>query len=190
MIVGITGGSGVGKSTVSCEFEKKGFFVIDADKVAHLVMDKGTECLKEVIDFFGAEYLNADGSLNRKKLGGTVFNNKELLEKLNEITHKYIIKEIETLAYSRENVIIDAAVLFESGLENMCNKTLFVSCPQEIRVKRIMARDNVSEEYARSRIQAQHNDDYYRKKCDFEITNDGENNIETRVEEILACLKR
>ena len=102
MIIGITGGSGVGKSTVSKEFEKKGFFVIDADIVAHKVMDKGSECLKEVIDFFGSEYLNSDSTLNRKKLGTLVFNNKEMLDKLNEITHKYIIKAIEFSAKGKE----------------------------------------------------------------------------------------
>ena len=189
MIIGITGGSGVGKSTVSAEFEKRGFFVIDADKVAHKVMDKGTECLKEVITFFGTEYLNDDGTLNRKKLGSLVFNNKEKLEKLNEITHKYIIKEIKFLSQKDENVIIDAAVLFESDLKNLCNKTIFVSCPFDIRVKRIMERDNITRTYAEDRINAQPKDDYYKQRCDFEITNDGDNDIVAKVEEILTCLK-
>lgn len=189
MIIGITGGSGVGKSTASKVFEKKGFFVIDADKVAHSVMDKGSACLEEVVDFFGSDYLNPDGSLNRKMLGKTVFNNKDLLEELNKITHKYITKEIEFCAQSKENVIIDAAVLFESGLENMCDKTVFVSCSAEIRINRIMLRDDINYEYAKSRIDAQQKDDYYRQKCDFEIVNDGENNIDTKIEEILTCLK-
>ena len=189
MIIGITGGSGVGKSTVSKEFEIKGFFVIDADVVAHKVMDKGSECLKEVIDFFGSEYLNSDSTLNRKKLGTLVFNNKEMLGKLNEITHKYIIKEIEFCAQNKENVIIDAAVLFESGLFEMCEKTVFVSCPYDIRIQRIVARDNVKSDYAKSRIDAQQKDEYYKEKCDFEIINDGENNIEEKVEEILTWLK-
>ena len=189
MIIGITGGSGVGKSTVSKEFDKKGFLVIDADKVAHKVMDKGTDCLKEVTDFFGTEYLNEDGTLNRKKLGALVFNNKEKLEKLNEITHKYIIAEIKNLLEINENAIIDAAVLFESDLKNLCHKTIFVSCPFDVRVQRITARDNVSSDYATDRIKAQQNDEYYRQKSDFEIVNDGDNNIEAKVEEILTCLK-
>ena len=189
MIIGITGGSGVGKSTVSAEFEKRGFFVIDADRVAHRIMDKDTECLKEVIAFFGSEYLDCDGSLNRKKLGSLVFNNKGLLEELNKITHKYIVNEIELCAQNKEKVIIDAAVLFESDLRNMCEKTIFVSCPYDIRIKRIMARDNVSFDYAKSRIDAQKSDEYYRSKCDFEIINDGENYIVKNVEEILTCLK-
>lgn len=189
MIIGITGGSGAGKSTVSAEFEKRGFFVIDADKVAHQVMEKGTECLKETVAFFGEEYLNKDGTLNRKKLGSLVFNNKEMLDKLNEITHKYIIKEIKCLSQKSDNVVIDAAVLFESSLKEMCDKTVFVSCPFDIRVERIMARDKVSEKYAADRINAQKKDEYYRQKCDFEIVNDGDNNIEAEAEEILTCLK-
>ncbi len=189
MIIGITGGSGAGKSTVSEEFRKKDFFVIDADKVAHQVMDKGTECLKEVTDFFGTEYLNFDGTLNRKKLGALVFNNKEMLEKLNEITHRHITEEIKNLMQNNENVIIDAAVLYESGLGDLCHKTIAVLCPSDIRIKRIMSRDRISEEYATSRIKAQQKDEFYKSKCDFEIINDGENNIEARVEEILTCLK-
>lgn len=189
MIIGITGGSGVGKSTVSKEFEKRGFFVIDADKIAHQVMDKDTECLKEVIDFFGTEYLNSDGTLNRKKLGALVFNNKEMLEKLNKITHKYITEEIKDLSQIHDSVVVDAAVLLESGLGDMCQKNIAVLCPEDIRVKRIVARDNVSQEYAKSRIMAQQKDEFYRSKCDFEIINDGDNNIEARVEEILTCLK-
>lgn len=189
MIIGITGGSGVGKSTVSAQFEKNGFFVIDADKVAHKVMDQGTECLKEVTDFFGTEYLNGDGTLNRKKLGNLVFNNKEKLEKLNEITHKYITKEIVLLSEKNENTLIDAAVLFESGLNELCNKTIFVSCPFDVRVKRIMERDSITETYAKDRINAQQKDEYYRRLCDFEIINDGDNDIKVKTEEILTCLK-
>jgi len=189
MIIGITGGSGVGKSTVSEKFQKRGFLIVDADKIAHRVMDKGTDCLNEVISFFGREYLNSDGTLDRKKLGSLVFSNKELLERLNEITHKYIIKEIEFMVSNTPNAVIDAAVLFESGLEKMCSKTIFVSCPSDIRLERIMARDNIGREYAENRIKAQQSDEYYREKCDFEIVNDGDNDIEAEVEEILTCLK-
>lgn len=189
MIIGVTGGSGTGKSTVSDYLKKAGFYVIDADSVAHSVMESGSPCLNEVLDFFGNEYLNSDGSLNRKKLGSKVFEDKNLLEKLNEITHKYIIKEIEFLALKHPFVVIDAALLFESGLSKLCDKTIFVSCIKEIRIKRIMARDNVTEQYASSRINAQKDDDFYRQRCDFEIVNDGKQNIALKIEEIFACLK-
>jgi len=189
MIIGITGGSGAGKSTVSSQFEKLGYFVIDADNVAHKVMDAGTSCLKEVIDFFGEKYLNPDGTLNRKKLGNKVFADKNMLDELNRITHKHIINEIKFLAQDKSLVIIDAALLFESGLNYMCNKTIFVSSSFAKRVERIVIRDNVSEDYAIRRINAQQKDDFYREKCDFEIKNDDDENLALRVEEILSCLK-
>ncbi|MBQ2897780.1 MAG: dephospho-CoA kinase [Clostridia bacterium] len=189
MIIGITGGSGTGKTAVSLCFEKHGYFIIDADKVAHKVMDRKSPCLKEVIDFFGHEYLNQGGTLNRKKLGEKVFKNKDLLENLNKITHKYIKREIEFLAHNSSETVIDAALLFESGLDKLCQKVVFVSCPEDIRIKRIVSRDGVSKKYATSRIKAQKTDEFYRQRCDYEIVNDGEQNIALKVEEILACLK-
>lgn len=188
MIIGITGGSGTGKSTVSAEFEKRGYFVIDADKVAHRIMDKGTACLGEVTEFFGEEYLNSDGTLNRKKLGAKVFNDASLLEQLNKITHKYIRKEIEFLTQGKSLAVIDAALLFESGLDDLCEKAVFVSCPADIRIQRIVSRDGVDKDYAVSRINAQKPDEFYRKKCDFEIINDGKQDVALNVEEILTCL--
>lgn len=189
MIIGITGGSGTGKTVVSSHFENFGFLVIDSDEVAHKVMDKESPCLNEVAEIFGYKYLNEDKTLNRKKLGEKVFNDKTELENLNKITHKYITKEIEFLSKSSTFVVIDAPLLIESGLDKICDKTVFVSCPKDIRVQRIMLRDGISKEYALARINAQKEDDFYRKNCDFEIINDGKNDISLKIEEILDCLK-
>lgn len=175
MIIGITGGSGGGKTTVSKEFEKAGFKIIDADEVAHRVMKKGTKCLEEVVEAFSEEYLTIDGELDRKKLGSLVFNCPEKLELLNSITHKHIINEIKE--EMTDKTVIDAIGLFETELYTLCDSTVFVYCPKEIRVKRIMERENINEEYALSRINAQKSDDYFKSKADFTVINDGEHNI-------------
>ena len=136
MVIGITGGSGAGKTTVSKEFINAGFNIIDADEVAHKVMEKGSLCLKEVIDVFSDEYLNEDGTLNRKKLGALVFNDPEKLALLNSITHKHIINNIKEQI--TEKTVVDAIGLFDTELYTLCDSTIFVYCPKEIRVKRII----------------------------------------------------
>ena len=181
MIIGITGGSGSGKSTVSALFGQHGWFVIDADEVAHTVMEKGSECLSEVCKAFGRDILQEDGSLNRKKLGSLVFGDPEKLEKLNAITFRYIKKAVKELLRGKENAVIDAPLLFESGLHLLCDTTLVVTCPKEIRIRRIMARDGVSADYAEKRIASQKTDEELRALCDKEIINDGHTNLEKQL---------
>lgn len=179
MVIGITGGSGGGKTTVSKEFEKAGFYIIDADVVAHSTMSKNSDCLKEVICEFGEEYLNKDNEIDRKKLGALVFNNKEKLEKLNEITHKHIVKNIKAMI--KENTVIDAIGLFESELDKLCDSTIFVYCPKELRIKRIVERENITVQYAKDRINAQKKDEYYKKRATYTVINDNENDILTQL---------
>ena len=164
MVIGITGGSGAGKTTVSKEFINAGFNIIDADEVAHRVMRKGSKCLDEVIEAFSEEYLTKDGELDRKKLGSLVFNCPEKLALLNSITHKHIINEIKE--QMTDKTVIDAISLFETELYTLCDSTIFVYCPKEIRVKRIMEREHINEEYALSRINAQKSDEYFKSKAE------------------------
>lgn len=180
MIIGITGGSGVGKSTVSEWFLKKGWQVLDADEIAHRIMEPPSKVLDEIRIAFGEEFIKEDGRLDRKKLGSVVFRDEEALNKLNGITHPAIVDEIKKTA--TDKTVVDAAVLFESGLGEICDKTIFVSCPADIRVERIAMRDGVTREYAINRINAQKSDDYYRKMCDYEIINDGNLSIEEQLE--------
>lgn len=175
MVIGITGGSGGGKTTVSREFEKIGFNVIDADEVAHKVMKKGTKCFAEVVEAFSKEYLKEDGELDRKKLGNLVFNCPQKLEILNSITHRHIIEEIKKQI--NDKTVIDAISLFDTELYNLCDSTIFVYCPKDKRVIRIMERENIEEEYALSRINAQKDDEYFKSKADFTVINDGEHDI-------------
>lgn len=184
MIIGITGGTGGGKSTVSDYLRETGYKIIDADKIAHSVMDRGTMCLEEVSEYFGTSVLNDDGSLNRKRLGGIVFNDKEKLKKLNDITYKYIIGAVKSEITS--DCVIDAVGLVESGLNKLCDKTIFVYCPYEIRINRIVERDKIDREYALSRIKSQKSDEFYEKNTDYKIVNDGKCSVVEQLRSIFG----
>ncbi len=188
-VIGITGGSGCGKSYVSNLLRRRGIPVIDADKTAHEVMAAGTPCCREVIDFFGGE-IEENGGINRGKLGKIVFSDPGMLKKLDEISHKYILAGIENKIEKEdaEMVFVDGATLIESGMT--CDVMIGVIADFSARKKRIILRDGISEETARMRIQAQPSEDFYRKNCDFIIYNDGRPiDIDGMLRKVWECLK-
>ncbi len=188
-VIGITGGSGCGKSYVSNLLRRRGIPVIDADKTAHEVMAAGTPCCREVIDFFGGE-IEENGGINRGKLGKIVFSDPGMLKKLDEISHKYILAGIENKIEKEdaEMVFVDGATLIESGMT--CDVIIGVIADFSARKKRIILRDGISEETARMRIQAQPSEDFYRKNCDFIIYNDGRPiDIDGMLRKVWECLK-
>ncbi len=183
MLIGITGQSGCGKTTISKLFEKNGYYIIDCDKIAHELMENDKNMLKELEVEFGSEYFNV-GALDRKKLGGLVFNDSEKLKTLNSITHRYILKRVNELLCGKEKVVIDAPLLIEAELDKICDKCIYIYCPAEIRLKRIMERDGITEEYATSRLKSQHNDDFYRKNCTYTVINDGSADLHEQLKEL------
>lgn len=188
-VIGITGGSGCGKSYVSDLLRRRGIPVIDADKTAHEVMAAGTPCCREVIDFFGGE-IEENGGINRGKLGEIVFSDPGMLKKLDEISYKYILAGIENKIEKEdaEMVFVDGATLIESGMT--CDVMIGVIADFSARKKRIILRDGISEETARMRIQAQPSEDFYRKNCDFIIYNDGRPiDIDGMLRKVWECLK-
>ena len=176
MILGITGGTGTGKSSVCDYFKNQGFIIIDSDAVARSVCAKGTACLDEIVQAFGQGITDCEGNLKRKELGRIVFSDAQKLKNLNGITHKYIIESIkETIrANSGKNIVIDAPLLIETGLDAICTKTLCVLADRDTRLKRIMARDLLSESDAQDRISSQPGDDFYISKCDYVLYNNGD----------------
>ena len=182
MVVGLTGQTGAGKSTVSKVFAANGFAVIDADQVARRVVEKGTKCLDEIADFFGEGVINEDGSLNRKALAAIVFSDKAKLETLNTITYPYItseiLRQIRVHAMKDEKLILlDAPTLFESRADDFCEIIISVLADEDIREKRIIARDGLTQEQARRRMNSQLNEDFFRSHSDYIIRNNG--NMET-----------
>lgn len=173
MIIGLTGGSGTGKSTACRFFKDNGFVIIDCDEVYKNLCQKGTPCLDEISQTFGTGVLNEDLSLNRTELSKIVFSDSEKLKTLNSITHKYIIDKIkEIILENREkDIVIDAPVLFEAGVDNICDLTVCILADRERRIDRIMQRDNKSYADAKRRIDSQQDDEFYLSKCNIAVYN-------------------
>ena len=177
-IIGLTGPTGAGKGSLCLELEKSGFHCLDTDLVARQVVEKGKPCLLELCDFFGKGILLPDGNLDRKKLGAICFSDKEKLEVLNSITHKYITKEVQLWldgcrADGAFAAVIDAPLLFESGEDALCDMTVAVLADKQKRKERIMSRDGISDEEAERRMRNQKDDEFFEKSCDYVIYNNG-----------------
>jgi len=174
IVVGLTGPTGSGKSTFAHRFEQAGAFVIDADKLAREVTEKGHPCLLALADRFGKDILREDGTLDRAALAAKAFATPETRQALNDITHPRIIARSEELlaACTAPVAVIDAPLLFESGMDRLCDCTVAVIAPLDIRKARIMARDNLTSERADQRIAAQKPDDYYRDRATYCLVND------------------
>ena len=172
-IIGITGRMGSGKSVLSRHFAKRGAEVVDADNIAHSVLLKGGPAYKGVIEAFGEEVLGADGEIDRKRLGQAVFNDVEKLLALNALTHKHIIAEIERRLDGCEApwAVLDAALLFESGLDEACDVTVAVTAPESQRLSRVIQRDGLPKEAAEARIKSQYKHDDPASLSDYVLEN-------------------
>ncbi len=178
MIVGLTGQTGAGKSTVSRVFSENGYVVIDADHISRVVVEKGTDCLRELVEIFGREILNPDETLNRKALAGIVFTDKTKLEMLNSIIYPYITTEIlsRIKQYSNKGnrlILLDAPTLFESHSDDFCEIIISVTANPEIRKKRIIERDGITAEQAQNRMDSQLDTEYFIAHSDYIIENNG-----------------
>ena len=156
MVIGIFGKSGSGKSTV-CEYLKnKGFYVIDADKLGHKILKKGEEGYKKVLEAFGDSFLDEDGEIDRKKLGKYVFENKKA-HILSSISHpiidRLVEEEINKSKKSHNNTVVDAALLCNTRIKDMCDKLILIK--SDNLVERIKIRDNITDEMANNRLLSQ-----------------------------------
>lgn len=171
MIIGITGGTGSGKTTLLEILRRQGAMVLDCDAIYHKLLQTDPQLLQEIEAHFPGTVI--DGQLNRKLLGSRVFSDESALLTLNKITHTAVRKEVlRALASTPGLAAIDAIGLFEGGLAGLCDITVAVTAPMAERIRRLTARDNISEEYAKKRILAQHEDGWFREKCDYVLTND------------------
>ena len=171
MIIGITGGTGSGKTTLLDLIRDHGGLVLDCDAIYHKLLSTDTDLLNAIEQRFPGTV--KDSALNRKKLGAIVFADEDALQDLNRITHGAVKQEVlRQLSQKPALAAIDAIGLFEGGLGELCDVTVAVTAPKEARIHRLIVRDGITEEYARKRIAAQHDDDWFRKRCDHILVND------------------
>ena len=172
MIIGITGGSGCGKTTALNVIRDMGGLILDCDAIYHQLLKTDTQMLAAIDARFPGTV--EKGTLDRKKLGAIVFADENALLDLNTITHGAVKKEVlRQLESNPKLAAIDAIGLFEGGLAELCDVTVSIIAPEKDRIARLMARDGISEEYAKSRIAAQRTDDWFRGRCDHVLENNG-----------------
>jgi len=173
-IVGVTGGTGAGKTTVVQALQSFGALPLDCDKIYHDLLLSSAEMRAEIEARFNT--VSKDGIIDRNKLGEIVWNDPAALHDLGVITHRFISSELEwrIISFKAQGgklVAMDAIALIESGQSEKCDIVVGVIAPQEYRLSRIMSRDNLSKEHALMRINAQQPDSYYREKCDYILEN-------------------
>ncbi|MFJ5768332.1 MULTISPECIES: dephospho-CoA kinase [unclassified Psychrobacillus] len=178
MIIGLTGSIASGKSTVSNMLKELGYPIVDADVVARVVVEKGTETLGKIKEVFGQEVIAEDGSLNRGKLGDIIFSSPSKRKQLNDIIHPAIRTEMlrqkeELQKAGHPSIIMDIPLLFESRLQSYVEKILVVTVTEETQLERLMARNNFTLEEAKARIQSQLPLSLKEKEADAVIYNNG-----------------
>lgn len=189
MVIGITGNSGSGKSEISKILSNKiNAIIIDADKVVKELYTPGQEYYNKILELFGNKVLEKNNKLNRNKIAEIIYNNESEREKLNNLTYKYVVDEIKKRVKKEKNIniIIDAPLLFESKLDEICDITVAVLAEKSLKINRICTRDNIEQKIAISRLAIQKEDSYYQKKADYIVTNNGKKD-EINLEEI--CTK-
>lgn len=174
-IIGVTGGIGSGKSTLTVRFQQHGFPIVDADAIARTALQPESGCFREAVALFGNEAQNADGTANRSYIAERVFADRQLREALNGIIHPYVISEM--LRITEQSAlplaVWDVPLLFESGVDAFCACTIAVLCREELRVARVAARDHTDAESVRARIRAQITDEQRAALATFTICNEG-----------------
>lgn len=193
-IIGITGNSGSGKSTISKliskNYEAK---IIDADKIAKEMTKNNGEYLQAIRQAFGNDVIK-NNELDRKKLADIVFLNKAEKEKLDGLTFEYVVEEIKKELEANQNldyqyIILDVPLLFESKLDKLCDYTIGVIAPKTEKIKRICKRDKLSKEKALQRLNSQPNDEFFTKNCNTVINNENKEETIKMVNEIMLKLQ-
>lgn len=180
IVLGITGGVGSGKSRVLYDLEKNyDAYIVEADKLAHKLMEPGRPIYREIIRQFGADIVTDEAPylINREKLGKIVFSDREKLAMLDSITHplvkEEILRQIDEKKTSGDTClfVIEAALLIQDGYKDICDEIWYIWVPQEIRITRLMAQRGYTRERCLSMFQSQESDEYYKRYADFTINN-------------------
>lgn len=187
MIIGITGNTGSGKTEISKIISKKiNAKIINADEEVKRLSEQGNKYYEKIVDFLGISILK-NKKINKEKLAQIIYSNQKIRKKINKLTNKYVVKEIKNkIKEEKTNIILDVPLLFESKLDKMCDITIAILAEEEIKLTRICKRDNISYETAKARLNIQETDEFYKKRADIIINNNGKKE-EINLEEI--CTK-
>lgn len=198
MIIGITGGIGSGKSTIARELAKRGFAVYDCDQEAKRIIAENKDVQQAIIELLGAEAF-VEGTYNTAYVARRVFEDKELLEHLNQIVHPAVlndIKRFQTISNNLKPLFVESAILYEAGLDTLCDKVIVVDAPEEVRIARTIARDYGNDaspeniDKVRARVKAQRVFSNQSSAVSFVVKNDGKTSIAELVENVLNWLKK
>ena len=186
-VIGITGSSGAGKSTV-CEMIQSLYDVciINADQVAKDLSQKGSSYVEGIAHIFGKSILTSDGELNRKKLADFIYHDDQKRKMLNGYTFNHITKQIKKMMAEtdKEIVVIDAPLLFEAELDKICDASIAIISQKDLQIERICKRDGITEEVAEKRISIQEDNDFFKARCDYVIeNNDKIEDVKAQIEE-------
>lgn len=171
-VIGLTGPTGSGKTTALAALERRGFQVVDCDALYYRVLERDQSLRRGIREAFGDVFL-PDGQLDRRALGDIVFGDPAALERLNALVYPAMSAAVRQIMENctKKGLVIDAINLIESGLGDLCDWTVALTAAPDVRMRRIMARDGISEERARARIAAQKPDKFYRRRCTFLLEN-------------------
>lgn len=178
-ILGLTGQSGAGKSTVASFLEQNGFYVISADLLVKKIYNSGSPCLKTIATVFGEDIISDNGTPDRKLLAKRAFSSKENTALLSSIVHPFVTAELFTqIKKAAESgvttVVYDAPQLFESNADVICDEIISVTAEKSVRLERICKRDNISKENALMRMNAQLDEEFFRENSDYIIENNSD----------------
>lgn len=196
MIIGLTGGSGSGKSTVAEILKQHNLLIIDCDKIAHEIILKGNDAYIELINIFGENILDSSKQIDRKKLGNIVFKDKGKLNLLNECTHKHIVNKVKEIIKENLNnkdinaIVIDAPLLIEANLHTIVDEVWAVYADTDIRIQRLVKRDNITLEQAKERLQSQMSWVEMVTYADTIIYNNNLDDMKKQIESILNSLNK
>lgn len=194
IVIGITGPTGAGKTTVLNVLRELGGAVADCDGVYHELLSTSVPLREELAARFGPGIFDENGDLRRKELGAIVFGDPDALADLNAITHRHIVSELERRIAQAEGegrpaIALDAVALLESGAGTLCGTTIAVTAAEELRVRRIMAREGIGEDYARARVKAQKPSAWFEERCAHTLRNDGEKaSLEEQARELFKSI--
>lgn len=171
-LIGLTGQSGAGKTTVAKVFQENGYEVLNADLIARNLQENGA-VIDKLVETFGDTIVTNEGNLNKKSLANIVFSDEKELKKLNDIMFPLVMHKILQLSEKtdKDKILLDAPQLFESGANKMCYFTIAITAPKELLIQRIMKRDNITEEMANKRLSKQHTEKFFNENADFVINN-------------------